>query len=106
MRSSYLIPRRTVLRGFGISMGLPLLDIMSPALGAAARHDSNALRFCVLYKGCGVNPSSWDMPGASETWHCIADLCKWSSILTLTCLHEHRNRILLCGGSAAHLMTC
>ena len=31
------LPRRTVLRGLGVSLALPLLDGMLPALTAAAR---------------------------------------------------------------------
>ena len=64
MKTSYEIPRRTVLRGAAAALSLPLLDIMSPAVGAQA--DRTHLRLCTLYKGCGVNPSSWDLHGTEK----------------------------------------
>jgi hypothetical protein len=65
---SYLIPRRTFLRGVGAALALPSLEIMSPALSYAKAAPANkALRMAVLFKGAGVNPSSWDITGATET---------------------------------------
>ena len=66
-RNSYLIPRRTFLRGAGVSMALPLLDVMSPAISYAQPAEASPLRLCVLYKGCGVNPHAWDIVGGTET---------------------------------------
>ena len=65
MRDSYLISRRTLLRGLGASLALPWLDIMSPALGAAKAKPP--MRLGVLYKGNGVHPPSWDISGTGET---------------------------------------
>ncbi|HBO53386.1 MAG TPA: hypothetical protein DD471_15465, partial [Planctomycetes bacterium] len=65
MRDSYLISRRTLLRGLGASLALPWLDIMSPALGAAKAKPP--IRLGVLYKGNGVHPPSWDISGTGET---------------------------------------
>ena len=65
-RKSYHIPRRTLLKGAGVSLALPVLDIMSPAL-ATEPATTAPLRMCVLYKGCGVNPHSWDIAGGTET---------------------------------------
>jgi len=48
-------------------MALPLLDIMSPAITQAEPASEAPLRLCVLYKGCGVNPHSWDIVGGTET---------------------------------------
>jgi len=64
---SYLIPRRTFLRGAGASLALPLLDIMSPAISYARPAVASPVRLCVLYKGCGVNPHAWDIVGGTET---------------------------------------
>ena len=66
-RNSYLIPRRTFLRGAGCSVALPLLDIMSPAISHAKSINAAPVRLCVLYKGCGVNPHAWDIVGGTET---------------------------------------
>ena len=67
--NSYLISRRTFLRGVGATLALPVLEIMSPALsyGGVRKPSAKTLRACVLYKGCGVNPSAWDITGATET---------------------------------------
>lgn len=65
--NSYLIPRRTFLRGMGVSVALPLLDIMSPAISHAKDAAKAPVRLCVLYKGCGVNPHSWDIVGGTES---------------------------------------
>ena len=66
---NYQIPRRTLLKGTGISLALPFLDIMSPAVSYSKVKtlESDPLRLCVLYKGCGVNPHSWDIYGGTET---------------------------------------
>ena len=68
---AYLISRRHLLRGMGTAaIGLPLLEIMSPAISTAsvrAKSESNAKRLCVLYKGCGVFPHAWDIAGGTET---------------------------------------
>jgi hypothetical protein len=69
-KKSYLIPRRTFLTGVGAALALPSLDIMSPALSyakAAGVNGQNNTRLCVLFKGAGVNPSAWDINGATET---------------------------------------
>ena len=58
--SSYLISRRHLLKGAGTAaLGLPVLDIMKPAVASAAARAAEkeeTPRFCVLYKGCGVYP--------------------------------------------------
>src|SRR4051794_29769066 len=58
------IPRRTFLRGMGVTLALPLLDAMLPALASAA---SPALRLSFVYLPNGRIMSSWtpatDGPG-------------------------------------------
>ena len=68
-RNAYQIPRRTFLKGAGVSLALPFLDIMSPATSYAKAKAERAepIRLCVLYKGCGVNPHSWDIFAGTET---------------------------------------
>ena len=92
MTRSYLIPRRSFLKGAGVAMALPALDIMSPAvLSARARSNrKKSLRFCVLYKGCGVNPSSWDITGGEETRFQLSKL--------LTPLAAHKRDIIILRG--------
>ena len=97
---SYLIPRRTLLRGAGVSLALPMLDIMAPAIASAASSAPAPVRMCVLYKGCGVNPHSWDIVGGTETNFELSRI--------LQPLHDVRNDVLVLGnldneGSSDHM---
>jgi hypothetical protein len=54
------IPRRTVLRGLGTTLALPLLDAMVPALTALAKTDGKPVRrFTVIYASHGYAPGYW-----------------------------------------------
>ena len=54
------IPRRTVLRGIGASLALPLLDGMIPALTALQRTAAQPVRrFGVVYVPNGMAMGSW-----------------------------------------------
>ena len=54
------IPRRTVLRGLGASLALPLLDGMVPALSALNRTAANpAIRFGAVYVPNGMVMQNW-----------------------------------------------
>ena len=54
------IPRRTVLRGIGATLGLPLLDSMVPALTAlAATPAKGAMRFGAVYVPNGMVMQNW-----------------------------------------------
>jgi hypothetical protein len=91
MRKSYQIPRRTFLRGIGASLiALPTLEIMSSASAATKNGGQEPLRMAVLYKGCGVNPNSWDITGASE------DNFKLSKILSP--LEKNKKDIIILSG--------
>ena len=76
MKPNYLISRRTLLRGAGAALALPMLDIMSPAFGRAAAETKPPTRLGVLYKGNGVHPASWDIGGTSETDFQLSPLVK------------------------------
>ena len=59
------ISRRTVLRGLGTTLALPLLDGMVPALSALAKSDARvARRFSVVYAAHGYAPGFW-VPSAT-----------------------------------------
>jgi hypothetical protein len=51
------LPRRTLLRGLGAAVGLPLLDAMVPAVARARPPAPN--RLCVLYVANGVHMPEW-----------------------------------------------
>jgi len=54
------IPRRTVLRGLGATLALPLLDAMVPALTAQSKTPANPVRrLGTIYIGNGASPGYW-----------------------------------------------
>ena len=53
------ISRRTMLRGAGVTMALPLLEAMLPGEGEAAPGKTSPTRLAVLYMPNGVNPHHW-----------------------------------------------
>jgi hypothetical protein len=58
------LPRRTFLRGMGITLGLPLLDAMVPAATPLARTPANPVRrlgFVFMPMGCDI--TRWTPPG-------------------------------------------
>ncbi|MGE3511772.1 MAG: DUF1552 domain-containing protein [Vicinamibacterales bacterium] len=57
------IPRRTILRGLGASLALPLLDAMVPAMTAAAQSAARPVqRFGVVYVPNGMTMKQWTPP--------------------------------------------
>ena len=68
MKQSYLIPRRSFLKGVGACMALPALEIMRPAL-CRAESTANAgipLRLGVFHKGNGIDPAGWEATGSEQ----------------------------------------
>jgi hypothetical protein len=54
------LPRRTFLRGIGVTLALPLLDAMIPALSPLAKAAARPpRRFGCVYIGNGVAPGQW-----------------------------------------------
>jgi len=58
------ISRRTMLKGVGVMMGLPLLEAMAPLAAFAAKTAKPVagkppVRLAVLYMPNGVNPQAW-----------------------------------------------
>jgi hypothetical protein len=57
------LSRRTLLKGMGVAMGLPLLEAMRPLTATAGTGAASArrfpTRFAVLYMPNGVNPHHW-----------------------------------------------
>src|SRR6185295_12215375 len=54
------LPRRTFLRGVGVTMALPLLDAMFPALSPLATAAANPTkRLGFVYIPMGMNPAEW-----------------------------------------------
>jgi hypothetical protein len=86
------LSRRTVLRGLGASIALPLLDAMVPALTAAANTAAAPVRrFGVFYVPNGMSMPYW-FPKAEGP---LAQLPA-----TLQSLAAFKDNVLLCGGLA------
>ena len=61
------IPRRTILRGLGTALSLPLLDAMVPALSAQESEAATpAKRFSVVYVPNGMAMDYWAPAIAGE----------------------------------------
>src|SRR3954447_20857361 len=77
------IPRRTLLRGLGVSLALPLLDSMTPALSAAPPRTP---RFVGIFSPHGWAPGYWDFaaPGPiTEFPFILKPLDKWRDSVTV-----------------------
>ena len=53
------LPRRTFLRGMGVTLSLPLLDAMFPALSATAAAANPVRRLGFVYIPMGMSPAEW-----------------------------------------------
>jgi hypothetical protein len=69
MISKRAIPRRTVLRGIGATLALPLLDAMVPALTAVQKTAANPVtRFGVMYPPNGMVMQQWTPAAEGATF--------------------------------------
>jgi hypothetical protein len=86
------VSRRTILRGFGAALALPVLDAMVPALTAAAKTGAAPVkRLGVFYVPNGMSMPYW----FPKTEGALAELPP-----TLKSLAAFKDRVLLCGGLA------
>ena len=68
------LPRRTVLRGFGAALALPLLDGMVPALTALSRTAAaGARRMAVVYTPNGMMMPDWTPTRRGQRLRVLAD---------------------------------
>ena len=67
-QNNYLIPRRSFLKGTGVCMGLPALEIMGPAIchGTTKTKNTIPLRLGVFHKGNGIDPANWQATGNED----------------------------------------
>ena len=91
MNKATPITRRTVLRGAGAAITLPMLDIMAPRARAAGLTDETAARMVCIYTPHGVRNSTW-YPGQtgpgytmSPTLEALTPLRDHVSVLTGLC---------------------
>jgi Protein of unknown function (DUF1552) len=78
------IPRRTFLRGAGITLALPLLDSMFPAL-ARAETTPKVPRFVGIFNPHGWEPGHWAMKEGTlgELPYILAPLDPWKDSVTV-----------------------
>jgi hypothetical protein len=63
------VPRRTVLRGLGAAVSLPLLDAMIPAFASAGERAVAAVRrFGIVYVPNGLNMANWTPAGEGSAF--------------------------------------
>lgn len=69
MNRTTSLSRRTLLRGAGVSLGLPWLEAMTPATALASSGSPDApVRMAVLYMPNGVNTKAWTPQGTGRDW--------------------------------------
>jgi len=63
------LPRRTFLKGMGATIALPMLDAMTPALGAFGRAAAKApLRLGFAYVPNGITMADWTPTGTGTAF--------------------------------------
>ena len=88
--SRLYLPRRTFLRGLGVSLALPLLDSMVPAFAKTATSAARGVpRLSVVYVPNGVEMPRWTPP---------SDALELMSITAP--LEQHKSRLLMISGLA------
>jgi hypothetical protein len=93
------LPRRTLLRGLGASIGLPLLDAMVPTRArASAADDTQPARLVVLYVANGAHMPEWTPAEEGSDFafkRCLEPLRPWRKrVLMLTGLAQDNGRAL------------
>ena len=88
------LSRRTILRGLGFSLALPLLDSMVPALSSAETAGARVKRMGIFYVPNGMSMPYW-WPKSGE-----GPLSEMPP--TLISLNEFKDKVLLVGGLADH----
>ncbi|WP_375755904.1 DUF1552 domain-containing protein [Corallococcus exercitus] len=66
MNRTPALSRRTLLRGMGALMALPLLDVMRPRTARAAT--AAPRRFVAFYTPCGIHMPKWTPGGVGAEW--------------------------------------
>jgi hypothetical protein len=86
------LSRRTILRGLGATLALPLLDSMAPAMKAATNSATNpAIRLGFVYTPNGIIPASWT-PTTEGTG--------FEFMRTMKALEPFRERVVVLSGLA------
>ena len=99
------LPRRTFLRGMGVTLALPLLDAMVPAVSAMAQTAARPVRrFSVVYIPMGSNIAQWTpsrVGKISELSPILASLTPFLNRVTVVSNLQLRNAYTV-GGAGNH----
>src|SRR5438876_441886 len=108
--SKMALPRRTFLRGMGVTLALPLLDAMVPALTLSAKTAAAPVRrLGFMYFPNGANMRLWKPTGTETNWElspALAELAPFKDQLTIPiglCQKEAQSRG---DGNAEHHRAC
>ncbi|MAT12295.1 MAG: hypothetical protein CMM02_14970 [Rhodopirellula sp.] len=88
MSQNWKISRRTMLRGAGAAVALPMLDVMNSHAALGKEALAPPMRMISLFMPNGVNPATWDVKGEgadyeiSESLSPLLDLRDHVSILS------------------------
>ena len=77
LSQNWLLNRRHVLRGLGVSLALPLLDCMRPLLAAETK--TRAKQSVFMYLPNGVNTIDYQITQATSATCCSRWLRRWTS---------------------------
>ena len=88
MTHRYAVSRRTLLRGAGAAVALPLLDVMRP-YSDAAEPQKRTRRLAYLYFPNGVADGAWD-PRRVDPQGTLQSLNRW-----MAPLEPYRQRLLM-----------
>ena len=80
MTGKWHISRRTMLRGLGAAVSLPLLDVMSPSRAVAVGKEHPTMRVAYLYIPNGVAAGAWQ-PDEVDSHGRLVRLNRWMASL-------------------------
>src|SRR5689334_19506864 len=80
------LQRRTLLKGLGAVMGLPLLEAMMPANGLAAGSAGAAKRMAFVFVPNGVIVPDWEPKGEGANWELSPTLESLAKIKEKVCV--------------------
>src|SRR5262245_60539119 len=100
------LPRRTVLRGFGVTIALPLLDSMVPALAARPAALAPVKRMGAFYVPMGAHMAAWTPKEDGAAYEMTAPLSPLEpfreNLLVLTGLNSEEAKIRVGEAGGTH----
>jgi len=102
MSKSWQISRRTVLRGAGAAVALPMLNAMLPSVAMAAKAGKPPVRMAYLFVPTGVHMPDWRPTNANPVPKTLKELEASKSHLTVISNLEHRKAFANGDGPGDH----